>query len=256
MNLQGLKKSWLHFIIAAFGTSVLMAIISVGFQKTGGLAGEGSLNRILTLLGGNIIGGGYIQALTYIAFIWSMLEIVDRFREIKHERRAFQLKFLSTNEKHLLLAADINELQFKINELEKKNKHRSLVSSLIKKVCQKFRSSKSVPEVLEIITIQTDINKEKAESDQSLIRYLTWVIPSIGFIGTVLGISQALSIANSGDMNLIANTLGIAFDTTLISLILSIIVMFFFHDLQERTDKLHAQIKEYVVENLVNKIEL
>ena len=122
-------------------------------------------------------------------------------------------------------------------------------------MCQKFKTSKSVPEALEIITIQTDINKENAESDQSLIRYLTWVIPSIGFIGTVLGISQALSIANSGDMTLIANTLGVAFDTTLISLILSIVVMFFFHDLQERTDKLHAQIKEYVVENLVNKIE-
>lgn len=256
VNLQSLKKSWLHLIIAVFSTFVLMAIVSFLYQSNGGQTGDGTLHRIVTLLGGNILGGGYIQAMTYIAFIWSMLEIFDRFKEINHERRAFQLKFLSTNEKHLLLAEDINNLHFRITEIEKKSKHISLVSSLIKKVCQKFRTSNSVPEILEIITIQTDINKEKAESDQSLIRYLNWVIPSVGFIGTVLGISQALSIANSGDMNLITKTLGVAFDTTLISLILSIVVMFFFHDLQERTDKLHAQIKEYIVENLVNKIEL
>lgn len=243
-------------IIAVFATLAMMALLSTLYQIQGAQSGQGPIHRIITLLGGNFFGGGYIQAMTYIAFFWSMLEIIDRIKEINHERRAFQLKFLSTNEKHLLLAEDINNLAFQISEIEKKNKYKSLVSSLIKKVCQKFRTSNSVPEILEIITIQTDINKEKAESDQSLIRYLTWVIPSVGFIGTVLGISQALSIANSGDMDLITKTLGVAFDTTLISLILSIVVMFFFHDLQERTDKLHAQIKEYIVENLVNKIEL
>ena len=62
-----------------------------------------------------------------------MLEIIDRIKEINHERRAFQLKFLSTNEKHLLLAEDINNLAFQISEIEKKNKYKSLVSSLIKK---------------------------------------------------------------------------------------------------------------------------
>ncbi len=62
-------------------------------------------------------------------------------------------------------------------------------------------------------------------------------------------------VANSGDMNIITSTLGVAFDTTLISLILSIIIMWFFHGLQEKTDNLHATIKEYVMENLVNRIE-
>ena len=61
--------------------------------------------------------------------------------------------------------------------------------------------------MIEIISIQSEINKERSESDQSNIRYLTWVIPSIGFIGTVLGISGALSIAASGDMDVITSTL-------------------------------------------------
>ena len=127
---------------------------------------------------------------------------------------------------------------------------------MIRRVCNKFRSSQSVPEILEIISIQTEINKDKAESDQSNIRYLVWVIPSIGFIGTVLGISQALSIAASADMNLITSTLGVAFDTTLVSLVLSVIIMWYVHSLQQETDNLHAGIKEYLIEKLVNRIEV
>ena len=103
------------------------------------------------------------------------------------------------------MADEIRDLQFRMSDMEKNGP--SLLVSMIKKACTKFRSTQSIPEVLEIISIQTEINKEKAESEQSTIRYLTWVIPSIGFIGTVLGISE-------------------------------------------------ASIKEYVVENLVNKIEV
>ena len=200
------------------------------------------------------MGGGYIQFMTYVAFFWSFIEIREKRSRLKRERKMFRKKLLPTNEKHLLLSNEIRDLQFRMSDLEKNTP--SLLISMIKKACTKYRSTHSIAEVLEIISIQTEINKEKAESEQSTIRYLTWVIPSIGFIGTVLGISKALMVANSGDMEVITATLGVAFDTTLIALILSIVIMWFFHGLQEETDQLHASIKEYVVENLVNRIEV
>lgn len=248
------KKLITFFMASLLGLGAsLMAI--AGYQITGGQAGTGLANRFFILLGGNFLGGGYIQFLTYIAFFWSFFEITQKMKQIKFEKSRFRKKYLPSNEKHLLMATDLNDLQFKMGDLEKLKKS-SLLSRMIKNACVKFRTTKSIPEVIEIVSIQTEINKEKAESGQSNIRYLTWVIPSIGFIGTVLGISQALMVANSGDMNIITSTLGVAFDTTLISLILSIIIMWFFHNLQEETDHLHAKIKEYVIENLVNRIEL
>ncbi len=83
-----------------------------------------------------------------------------------------------------------------------------------------------------------------------------WLIPSIGFIGTVIGISQALTIAAGGDMEKITSMLGVAFDTTLVSLVLSAIVTGLYHRLEEETDKLHAHIKEYVITNFVNRLEI
>lgn len=76
-----------------------------------------------------------------------------------------------------------------------------------------------------------------SESSYSFPRILVWAIPLLGFIGTVLGISGAVSgfsgfINNSGDVEQIkkgigsvTNSLGIAFDTTLLALFLSVLIM-------------------------------
>jgi biopolymer transport protein ExbB/TolQ len=235
---------------------ISLSIIAICYIAVNILNLAGVPRRLAILLGGDLAAGGYIQLLTFVAFFWALLDIRGQRKELKAEKKAYQARLLPTNEKHLLIVQDIIELQVAAAEFEKKQKRKFLLSSLIRRVCNKFRSSQSIPEILEIISIQTEINKEKAESNQSTIRYLVWVIPSIGFIGTVLGISQALAIANSGEMEVITATLGVAFDTTLVSLILSIIVMWFVHALQQETDNLHAGIKEHLIEKLINKIEV
>ena len=76
-----------------------------------------------------------------------------------------------------------------------------------------------------------------SETSYSLPRILVWAIPLLGFIGTVIGISGAVSgfsgfLENSGDVEQIkegigqvTSNLGLAFDTTLLALFLSVLVM-------------------------------
>jgi biopolymer transport protein ExbB/TolQ len=209
--------------------------------------------RILLLLGGNIVGGGYVQMMTYLAFIWGILEIREKSQKLGHERRAFSSGIISTSEKHVFISQDIHQLKFKLVEQEKKQKF--LLIDLLKKICFKFRSADSVGELIDLVSVQVEIYQEKSESEQSLIRYLTWVIPSLGFIGTVIGLSASLMIANSGDMPAITEALALAFDTTLVALVLSIFMMWYYHELQERTDALHSDLKEFVIDSFINKIE-
>jgi chemotaxis protein MotA len=223
-----------------------------------GLSLRGNLqvtSRIFTLLGGDVAGGGYIQFLTYLAFIWSMLEVRQKLAAIRRERQAFRMGLLPTSEKHVFMPEDLNQLKFKLIEMEKRDKERYILQDLLKRACAKFRTSGSLSELIDIVSIQVAVSQEKAEGEQSIIRYLTWVIPSIGFVGTVLGISQALVVANSGDMDRITALLGVAFDTTLVALVLSIVIMFFVHQLQEETDRFHSDLKEFVIDNLINRIE-
>lgn len=213
-----------------------------------------ALYRMLMLLGADVLHGGYIQMLTYFAFFWGWFEVREKLRAIARERRAFKLNIIPTSEKLVLLPEDVNNLKFKLIEFEKKEKY--ILSDLLKKACTKFRTTGSLSELIDIVSIQIEVSQEKSEGSQSIIRYLTWVIPSIGFVGTVLGISQALIVANSGDMDKITALLGVAFDTTLVALVLSIVIMWFVHKLQEETDRFHSDLKEFVIDNLINKIEI
>lgn len=247
--MKNLRNLTLASGIALLITAVCMLVLGMTDKVN-----SPGLYRFLLLLGGDVINGGYIQGLTYLAFFWAWFEVKEKLKVIARERKAFKLNIIPTNDKHVFMPQDINNLKFKLIEFEKKEKY--ILSDLLKKACTKFRTSGSLSELIDIVSIQIEVSQEKSEGDQSVIRYLTWVIPSIGFVGTVIGISQALIVANSGDMEQITKLLGVAFDTTLVALILSIVIMWFVHQLQEETDRFHSDLKEFVIDNLINKIEI
>jgi biopolymer transport protein ExbB/TolQ len=74
-----------------------------------------------------------------------------------------------------------------------------------------------------------------------MVRYITWAIPSIGFIGTVRGIGAALGRAHeamAGDIAGVTGSLGVAFNSTFVALLISMVVMFFMHQLQLMQERL------------------
>lgn len=247
--MKNLRNLTLSSGIALLITAVCMLALGLTDKAT-----SPGFYRFLLLLGGDVINGGYIQGLTYLAFFWACFEVKEKLRVISRERMAFKMNLIPTNDKHVFLPQDINNLKFKLIEFERKEKY--ILSDLLKKACTKFRSSGSLSELIDIVSIQIEVSQEKSEGDQSVIRYLAWVIPSLGFIGTVVGISQSLIYANSGDMEKITTLLGVAFDTTLVALVLSVFLMWFVHQLQEETDRFHSDLKEFVIDNLINKIEV
>lgn len=247
--MKNLRNLSLAAGIALLITAICMILLAMTNKEN-----SPTLYRILVLLGGDVISGGYIQGLTYFAFVWAWFEVREKLQVIARERKAFKLGLIPTSEKHVFMPSDINNLKFKLIEFDRKEKY--ILSDLLKKACTKFRTSGSLSELIDIVSIQIEVSQEKAEGDQSVIRYLSWVIPSLGFIGTVIGISQSLIYANSGDMDKITSLLGVAFDTTLVALVLSVFLMWFVHQLQEETDRFHSDLKEFVIDNLINKIEI
>lgn len=247
--MKNLRNLSLSAGIALLFTAICMIMLIITNKEN-----SPTLYRILVLLGGDVISGGYIQGMTYFAFVWAAFEVREKLRVIARERKAFKLNIIPTGEKIVFMPTDVNSLKFKVIEFERKEKY--ILSDLLKKACTKFHTSKSLSELIDIVSIQIEVSQEKAEGDQSVIRYLSWVIPSLGFIGTVIGISQSLVYANSGDMEKITSLLGVAFDTTLVALVLSVFLMWFVHQLQEETDRFHSDLKEFVIDNLINKIEM
>ena len=95
-----------------------------------------------------------------------------------------------------------------------------------------------------------------------MIRYITWAIPSIGFLGTVRGIGQALGQAHKavqGDIAGVTQSLGIAFNSTFVALLISILIMFLMHQLQLNQERLVLDAEDYcdnrLIRNLQNQVQ-
>lgn len=242
-----------HIITAIICSTILVAIFVAGYL----LVPNASIKRFCEVFGGHM-PAGVIQYVTYISFFWGMFEIKDRLQHAKEQSKSLKMNLLPEQEQWVMNPNDVNDLKIKMIDLENQTayKHYQLIS-VIKKACTKFRSTRSVSEVLEVVKNQIKLYLNRSESSQATIRYLAWMLPSLGFLGTVIGIAQSLGLAG-GENNTeeVVNAMEVAFDTTLVSLLLLIPIMWYYHHLQETEETLYINMEEYVMENLVNRINL
>ena len=129
---------------------------------------------------------------------------------------------------------------------------RTLMSSL-----RRYLITSNVQDTSDAIESSVEALALKQETENSMIRYLIWAIPSIGFIGTVRGIGQALSMADqalAGNIAGMTESLGIAFNSTLVALLISIGLMFLLHQLQRLQDGLVVDTQDYCESFLLNRI--
>lgn len=242
-----IRKRLYRIVISIILTIVLMMILVSMTQ-------EENPNRILVMLGGTM-PEGVIQGATYFLFFFGMLELLATNNSITHEEDAFYAHLLPEQENWVLSPDDVNQLKLNMQQLEKSQKF--LLTDLIKKACTKYRLSKSSSEVLGLVDSQVRIYSSDMDSEQAFIKYTAWAIPSVGFIGTVLGIAASLGYANEANtpegINKVTSMLAVAFDTTLIALVLSIFLMFGIHYVQKRQDSLFSKMNSYMIENLINR---
>lgn len=242
-----------NIILALIISAILVGIFYFGYN----FIEQPTLQRVCQIFGGNL-PGGIIQYLSFVIFFWGLLEINDRNSKVKYEKQAFNLGLLPEKEHWVLSPEDVNDLKIKMIDYEKENKF--LMTAIIRKASTKFRSNNSISDVLEVVSTQIKINNNKSEGRQNIIRYLVWALPSVGFIGTIMGIAGALGLADKASdpavLGQITKSMYVAFDTTLVALILSIILMWFFYSYQENEEELHTDMEEYVIENFVNRIHI
>lgn len=243
-----LQSRFYRFIISAV-LSVILMIALVAFTS------DTDPSRILTMLGGTM-PEGIIQGVTYFLFIFGMLEIYVLLNRLSVESDAFNAHFLPEKENWVMDVDDVNQLKLNMQQIEHTNKY--YLTDLIKKACIKYRLNKSSSEVLGLVESQVKIYNSNMESEQSFISYVAWAIPSVGFIGTVLGIAASLGFANQATtpegIEKVTSMLAVAFDTTLVALVLSLILMYFIHYLHKRQDAFFARLSSYLIENLINRL--
>ncbi|MCY2933927.1 MAG: MotA/TolQ/ExbB proton channel family protein [Planctomycetota bacterium] len=150
---------------------------------------------------------------------------------------------------------------------EKSNESKSIGEWSIseRRLEQLLSASKSVglgefQQVMELNREQSGLDQEHEAGRFALSRYILYLLPVIGFIGTVEGISKALANISKvlpmvkdldGFMNnltSVTSALQIAFDSTLLALFLSATLMFVQTIMLRRAEDLLARIDRWVVD--------
>ena len=85
----------------------------------------------------------------------------------------------------------------------------------------------------------SDLDAARASQSYGLVRFVIWAIPIMGFLGTVIGITEAIANLSPTQLENISGVvagLGVAFDTTATALALSMVLMLiqFFCDKAEQ----------------------
>lgn len=121
--------------------------------------------------------------------------------------------------------------------LERLAKDGNLVALRCSRILRAYMKSGDRAAATEFALDDSSFYLSASESSYSFPRILVWAIPLLGFIGTVVGISSAVSgfsefLSESGDVEqikegigLVTGGLAVAFDTTLLALFLSVLVM-------------------------------
>ncbi|MEM0954107.1 MAG: MotA/TolQ/ExbB proton channel family protein [Pseudomonadota bacterium] len=196
------------------------------------------------------------QEACFILLLWALAIMGYKGRQVIEEQKLLDLRLLEVAEGTSILPEDAREYSRPLEALDDTTQDYLLPRTLLAAL-QRFATTGSIPAVSNTIREQCEGESDRLDSELSMVRYITWAIPSIGFIGTVRGIGDALGQAYEaveGDISGVTASLGVAFNSTFVALVLSIIIMFCLHQLQLSQERLVLGAQRYCDKRLMRHL--
>jgi len=211
------------------------------------LAGQSAPRDILVIL------KDYEQEICIILMLWAGFLILSKCMAILKQRYLFTVDLLEDTEDG---DANLTNALSNLESLPSETSQTPLVVALMASL-RRYLITNDVQNTSDAVESSIEALAIRQEAENSMIRYLIWAIPSIGFIGTVRGIGEALSMADqalAGDIAGMTNSLGIAFNSTFVALLISIVLMLMLHQLQRLQDGLVIDTQAYCEKFLLKRI--
>lgn len=210
---------------------------------------------------------GATQYVTTLLSFWCIALLVLKWLNIRKQRRAMLIQALPTDISGEINLSNLKEFHDHVINFPKPLRNTYIVNR-VRKALEFFYARPNNPEVASTISSLSEVDAAKANGSYGIVKVFLWAIPIMGFIGTVVGIGQAIGgfgavfgAGESGDMSQIKEPLlnvlasmAVAFDTTLLALVVSILLSFPASSLQGMEDDLVSDVDEYCVDHLLKRL--
>lgn len=201
-----------------------------------------------------------IQNVLWLAFFAGLGELAIRWRAGRIEEQQLGRDYLPVEDSKVLRPG---EDMTPIYQRVRNSRYRRVcfLPRLIERCVLNFNLTQSVEQANALLNSSLDLFLHELDLRYNIIRYITWLIPSLGFIGTVVGIMLALNYAGdranveSPEMLYeVTQRLGVAFSTTLLALIMASILVFLQNLIQGREEHTLNRSGQYCLDHLINRL--
>jgi biopolymer transport protein ExbB/TolQ len=270
----------LSFVVAVIATLVIQFVFALAH---GAPPLDGFLGRVpdanLPWIAAVVLSRGILQPLNLTIFGFGVTLLALRLGTMKRDFKAFDHPYFAgipVNEQNETVIGEASRLAPLQNVREIAKEYSGSLPILVSRLeagSRRLAEEGDAVQVHAVMQAIADNDRDALESRYTLVRYLIWLIPSIGFLGTVVGIGRAIVRftgfmmgigSGSADFQAqmqqmlsgVAGQLGVAFDTTVLALFLSAIIVALVSIVQSRDEGLLSGIDEYCLRNFVSRISV
>jgi biopolymer transport protein ExbB/TolQ len=195
-----------------------------------------------------------IQNVSHLFFFVGMGELFVRWRVAEREFAFVAWRLLPEDGETVLQSRDLLDIRRKTTGHF--NGEHGFLPYLVDLCILQFQASRSVDQTVSVLNSSLELIAHRVDLRYALARYIVWVIPTIGFIGTVIGIAFAMEQINPEhvDLKALTSSLGVAFYTTLVALVQSAVLVLALNLVQAREEHSVNEAGHYTLRNLINRL--
>ena len=202
-------------------------------------------------------------ALTVLALVVMFI----KWRKLAFQRKAFEIELIPVGMSFALTSETALDVLAKLNA-EVDAPKRFVLFNRIERALLSLKNVGNVSDVSELLRAQAENDESQADSSYGILSVIVWVVPILGFIGTVIGLSGAIggfgavlgSEASIGSlkeslMPVTAN-LGVAFDTTFIALLFAMCIQMLMTVLRKSEESFMDECRDYAHVNVISRLRI
>lgn len=244
-------STWLAGIIGFFATAFIL----------GGLyaSPESGLRSM-------IFERGPTQYLTVFIGWWCAVILLVKSRKLRIQRKALQLEIVPDHT-FVLSSQTADVVTNRILNIAE-DPERFIVFNRILIAISNLKNLGRVSDVDEILGSIGEQDESAHETSFAILNGFIWAIPVLGFIGTVLGLSQSISqfssvLENQQDFTEIVSSLkgvtsglGTAFETTLLALVIALFIQLWSTAQKKAEEEFLDQCNSYCLQQITSRIRI
>lgn len=198
---------------------------------------------------------------------WAVAILLVKWRKLKVQRRALAFHVMPEDPSFILSATTVDPVLAKIYETVDDPKNFMLFNRIVIALSN-LRNLGQITDVDAILRSQAEQDESTVDTSYALVQAFVWAIPVLGFIGTVLGLSEAIGqfsgvLGSATDVEKISQSLkgvtaglATAFETTLEALVAALFIQLGVTLLKKNEEEFLDEAMEYGLRYVVGRLRI